>query len=609
MNEQTNQTEKQLIGFPNFPNFQIRFYYNRISWRGAKVVSKTRDTLTVKLYNLELYDLDFPRTHADALVVVVSFLENNPLESGWKNFAKTVDWTKDSLIAGRRLIRSVEVSGFENLIANKEIWENTGKHVFDDALSSDVREKLMQATMTIQVNNSELLDTIEVGTECNIPKYEFGPIWYLENKTTDEFYALYQTPGGKWIAHEGQIGTEGARKPTKGISKGYYKLTNERAENEAFKKLDDGFELIYRNFDTKYNLEEELTEAIRANKINETKSDASEEAFSYIENNDVEGLKKLLECGVHPDHMKKSYGTPAIQNVADSFEPNAAIFKLLLEYGADPNQPEGNPLVNQLSYSGKEELLQILLDAGPDVNVFDDEARSKWSTLQSACHGGVFWFVKQLLENGADIHYQTDKGTTALNHAVEAPKNGVEIIDLLLEHGADKNELNQFYYERNVFERAKTPEVLHKLLALGMDINMPGKHEKPAIYHVAEFESVALFTTFLELKAHFGLYQIMYALSVRLHIDKRDYTTRQIDKLKVLHQSGYQIDASSGISVFDDLIGYYKNRKKIAKWEEQALLDLWELGCRPKKTIVFTQYVQKVNSKALLEKLDLLKNP
>lgn len=172
MDELTNQTEKQIIGFPNFPNFQTRFYYNKVSWRGAKVMSKTTDALTVELYNLELYDHDFPRTHADALVIIFSLLENDTVASGWQNFAKTFDFKKDSLIAGRRLIRSVEVSGFENLMVNKELWKNTGKYVFDDTLSFDVREQLMQATMTIVVNDLELLNTIEIGTE-SLQEYLF----------------------------------------------------------------------------------------------------------------------------------------------------------------------------------------------------------------------------------------------------------------------------------------------------------------------------------------------------------------------------------------------------------------------------------------------------
>lgn len=53
-------------------------------------------------------------------------------------------------------------------------------------------------------------------------------------------------------------------------------------------------------------------------------------------------------------------------------------------------------------------------------------------------------------------------------------------------------------------------------------------------------------------------------------------------------------------------IVHYKKRKKIAKWEQQALLDLWAMDCRPIKTITFTQYVQKINSKPLQEMLNLL---
>ena len=69
-------------------------------------------------------------------------------------------------------------------------------------------------------------------------------------------------------------------------------------------------------------------------------------------------------------------------------------------------------------------------------------------------------------------------------------------------------------------------------------------------------------------------------------------------KLKMLYERGY--DITGGTDTFTSIYRSYEGRKKIAKFEEQILLDLWEMGCRPSWKKPFLEYVTRVNSAKLI---------
>ncbi|KAI1414542.1 hypothetical protein F5Y13DRAFT_197539 [Hypoxylon sp. FL1857] len=112
--------------------------------------------------------------------------------------------------------------------------------------------------------------------------------------------------------------------------------------------------------------------------------------------------------------------------------------KLLLEkFGADPNATGaeyGNALT-AAAYDGTMNIIQMLLEAGADVN-----APEGWA-IQTAATEGHYDVVVELLKRGADVNAFTTnenfEAGTALQGACEAGKT--DIVSLLLEHGADPN--------------------------------------------------------------------------------------------------------------------------------------------------------------------------
>ena len=66
---------------------------------------------------------------------------------------------------------------------------------------------------------------------------------------------------------------------------------------------------------------------------------------------------------------------------------------------------------------------------------------SKDSLRTFAAHGKIKECQKLILENPEDIHYADENGWTVLHEAVRSGQ--VEIVRLLLKHGADKNLLTK----------------------------------------------------------------------------------------------------------------------------------------------------------------------
>lgn len=342
------------------------------------------------------------------------------------------------------------------------------------------------------------------------------------------------------------------------------------------------------------------------------KSDVSDLAFKYIHNKDIDKLHSLLASGVHPDTIQDEYGNTALEKVSDAFFPESAdldIFKMLLQFGADPNKGNKDYLLHRIAFRFRNdissEMILLLLNAGGNINILSKRS-DNCSLLQSACYGGMLWLVEFLLEKGADLYYKDDNGLTALNYVVNAGKNTVEIIDVLLKNGADKNDLLKMYRGSTCFDLAKTPETIAKIASLGININMKNSSGEPGIFHAAEYGSSEIFEMFLDLGAEVVLHQIIHRITYRMrYIGGKEITESHMKKFKMLYDRGYEISPGSSYTI-DWIYERYNKRKKITKYEEQSLLDLLDMGCRPKSSKTFQAYADKVNSVKLQNKINEL---
>ena len=151
----------------------------------------------------------------------------------------------------------------------------------------------------------------------------------------------------------------------------------------------------------------------------------------------VRAATALLDAGADPNtgfRANDEYGDfeTALYGAAGVAQ-HAELTRLLLERGADPNEEE-TPYHSPDSYDNA--ALKVLVESGK-LN-----ADSLTTMLLRKADMHDFDGMKYLLEHGADPNRMTRWHYTALQQALRRD-NGIELIDLLLDHGADpmlKNE-------------------------------------------------------------------------------------------------------------------------------------------------------------------------
>ena len=107
--------------------------------------------------------------------------------------------------------------------------------------------------------------------------------------------------------------------------------------------------------------------------------------------------------------------------------------ELLIREGADVNVVHfGETALHSAASRGLDFSLQLLIQAGADVNLGGNE-----TPLMLAAEQGKATCVRTLINAGADVHRTDVKGQTALTRPIN--RNHEECIDLLMEAGADVN--------------------------------------------------------------------------------------------------------------------------------------------------------------------------
>ena len=161
--------------------------------------------------------------------------------------------------------------------------------------------------------------------------------------------------------------------------------------------------------------------------------------------------------------------------------------KSLLRQGADVNRPDVicykdgrravTPALISAAFNGDTEMLQILLEAGADVNARDDEG----STALLECVMEYAPCVELLLKAGADVNARDCENNTALMFA--SIDGNPEIVQMLLEAGAHVNVHGDDSYE--------TPYALARFEAYNMD-NKGAAECLPLLLNAGALEHVLL---------------------------------------------------------------------------------------------------------------------
>ncbi len=218
-------------------------------------------------------------------------------------------------------------------------------------------------------------------------------------------------------------------------------------------------------------------------------------------NGHIEVARYLLEHGADPDLANFAHETAYTLALKLNHEK---LFQLLLSHAKDIRQ--GTDQAAHLFYfaaaQGRLDVMDYLLQRGIEV---DGLSLLQWTPLIAACLSGQTEAVRFLIERGANVNMSLG-GNTPLLAALGYPRGSharaanAEIVELLIQAGA---EVNRPYLLRltalSEAVQSNQKEVVHLLLGVGADPNVPGDILDPTI-------------TVLQAAAQWGRIDILKAL-------------------------------------------------------------------------------------------------
>ena len=201
--------------------------------------------------------------------------------------------------------------------------------------------------------------------------------------------------------------------------------------------------------------------------------------------------KLLLDAGAEKDARNNHGLTPLLRAATAG---NEQIVRLLLERGADAFSADSNyGDLLQLSVANySPAIVKVLLDRGADINSVD---RQQGSILQIAIANNRKDTVDLLLEEKADIHQVCPDKGTALQVAVESGKR--DMVELLLDRGANVNEGGgKFGNALNtlIHHWPENLELLQLLIENGADVDKCDSQGRLPIHFAAHQDNLSLVT-------------------------------------------------------------------------------------------------------------------
>lgn len=137
--------------------------------------------------------------------------------------------------------------------------------------------------------------------------------------------------------------------------------------------------------------------------------------------------------------MRKQPLAPILESII--FGNDVQLLKQLIASGEDieaRDRDKRTPLINAAA-DNKIEMVKLLLQSGADINAQDYIG---YTALHFAAQNNYLELAKLLIENNAEIDRQDINGNTPLSSAVFYSEGEGDMINLLLEHGADRNQDN-----------------------------------------------------------------------------------------------------------------------------------------------------------------------
>lgn len=193
-------------------------------------------------------------------------------------------------------------------------------------------------------------------------------------------------------------------------------------------------------------------------------ADTRNDFFSAVHSGDIKSVKEYIEMGINVNLQDERKRTPLM---IAAYKNDIKMVKLLVDNDANVNIQD-EKLNSPFLYAGANGMLDIVkltykkADTRNVLNIFGGNA------LIPACEKGHLGTVKFLLENtDIDVNHINHLSFTALLEVTILGNdnlNYVEIVKLLLEHGADKTIKDKNGHDALYYAKARNLKNIEKLL-------------------------------------------------------------------------------------------------------------------------------------------------
>ncbi|ACN83287.1 ankyrin repeat domain-containing protein [Brachyspira hyodysenteriae] len=193
-------------------------------------------------------------------------------------------------------------------------------------------------------------------------------------------------------------------------------------------------------------------------------ADTRSDFFSAVHSGDIKSVKEYIEMGINVNLQDEKRRTPLM---IATYKNDVKMVKLLVDNDANVNIQDAK-LNSPFLYAGANGMLDIVkltykkADTRNVLNIFGGNA------LIPACEKGHLGTVKFLLENtDIDVNHVNHLSFTALLEVTILGNdniNYVEIVKLLLEHGADKTIKDKNGHDALYYAKARNLKNIEKLL-------------------------------------------------------------------------------------------------------------------------------------------------
>ena len=195
--------------------------------------------------------------------------------------------------------------------------------------------------------------------------------------------------------------------------------------------------------------------------------------FEAVKSDHVQCVKKLMEAGADVNEDEQRFYLPSVfPNLLYNAAQNGSVECVGYLLDANPNTRTIASALVQLCEEGNDNALDILIQAGFDVNVESED--KDLTPIEAAAKHGHAKCVHLLLEAGADV-------TAALSTV--AREGHEECLDFILDKIDNTRDLG---IALTVAAASGRLNCMKKLLDAGADVDVPGGNEQTALIQAAE---------------------------------------------------------------------------------------------------------------------------